>query len=36
MPISVVCPSGRLLAARVRVAIDMLEVLRLRTGSSAS
>jgi hypothetical protein len=35
MPISVVYPSARLLPARVRVAIDELEVLRQRTGSSA-
>jgi DNA-binding transcriptional LysR family regulator len=33
MPISVVYPSGRLLPARVRVAIDALEALRQRTGS---
>jgi DNA-binding transcriptional LysR family regulator len=33
IPISVVYPSGRLLPARVRVAIDALEVLRQRTGS---
>jgi len=33
MPISVAHPSERLLPARVRVAIDALEVLRQRTGS---
>jgi DNA-binding transcriptional LysR family regulator len=33
MPISVVYPSGRLLPARVRVAIDALEALRQRTAA---
>jgi DNA-binding transcriptional LysR family regulator len=32
MPISVVCPSSRLLPPRVRVALDALEALRARSG----
>ncbi len=35
MPISIVYPSGRLLPARVRVAIEALEALRLRGGAAS-